>query len=111
MGKKTDSNNIINFPYGVINSDKRTFCRIKGVNNDLAYQLKHENKVIKLYMSKSLNTLSYTSVLKNNQLYCLLQYIFFKNKVKSGKHVYNIENLNIKQIYTAWFSLACCPLA
>ena len=77
MGKKLIAITI-NFPYGVINSDKRTFCRIKGVNNDLVYQLKHENKVIKLSMSKSLNTLSYTSVLKNNQLYCLTIHVFQK---------------------------------
>ena len=28
--------------------------------------------------------------------YSVIQYMFFKNKVKNGKHVYNIENLNIK---------------
>ena len=26
----------------------------------------------------------------------VIKYMFFKNKVKNGKHVYNIENLNIK---------------
>ena len=36
--------------------------------------------------------------------------MFFKNKVKNGKHVYNIENLSIKT-NTAWLLLACCTLA
>ena len=33
--------------------------------------------------------------------------MFFKNKVKNGKHVYNIENLNIKTnlYYMAFTSL------
>ena len=58
--EKTNSNNIINFPYGIINSDKQMFCRIKGVNNDLVYLPEHQNKVIKLSINKSLNTLNYT---------------------------------------------------
>ena len=33
--------------------------------------------------------------------------MFFKKK---RKNVYNIENLNTKHIYTAWLSLASCPL-
>ena len=56
--KKTNNNNIIDFPYGIINSDKQIFCWIKGVNNDLVYQLEHKNKVIKLSMNKLLNTLN-----------------------------------------------------
>ena len=79
---KTNSNNIISFPNGIISSDKQIFCRIKGVNNDLVYQLEHQNKVIKLSMSKSLNTLSYIQVIKNNQLYCLTIHVFEKQGKK-----------------------------
>ena len=65
------------------------------MNNDFVYQLEYQNKVIKLSMNKLLNTLNYTWVTKNNWLHCHTN-MFSKNKVKNGKHVYNIENLNKK---------------
>ena len=61
----------------------------------MVYQLEHQNKVIKLSMNKLLNTLNYTWVIKNNWLQYHTIHVFQK-QAKNGKHVYNIENLNIK---------------
>ena len=43
--------------------------------------------------------------------YSVIQYMFFKNKVKNGKHIYNIENLNIKtnldcMVFTSLLSIS-----
>ena len=69
---------------------------MKGVNNDLVYQLEHQNKVIKFSISKLLNILNYTWVIKNNWLQYHITHVFQK-QAKNGKHVYNIENLKKKQ--------------
>ena len=50
----------------MINDNKKIFCWIEGVNNDLVYQLGHQNKFIKLSMKKLVNTLNYTWVIKDN---------------------------------------------
>ena len=89
ISEKTINNNIIDFLYGIINSGKQIFCWIKGVNNDLVYQLEHQNKVIKFSMNKLLNTLN-IKYFKSNWLQCHTIHVFSK-KAKSGKHVYNIE--------------------
>ena len=65
------------------------------MNDDLVYQLEHQNKVIKLSMNKLLNNLNYTWVIKNNRLQYHTVHVFQK-QAKNGKHVYNIENLNIE---------------
>ena len=46
-------------------------------------------------MNNLLNTLDYTWVIKNNWLQHHTIHAFQK-QAKNGKHVYNIENLNIK---------------
>ena len=46
-------------------------------------------------MNKLLNTSNYTWVIENNWLQ---YYICFSKQAKNGKHVYSLENLNIKQI-------------
>ena len=46
-------------------------------------------------MNKLLNTLNYTWVIKSNRLQYYTIHVFRK-QAENGKHVYNIENLNIK---------------
>ena len=64
--KKVIKKITINFLSGMINYNKKIFCWIEGVNNDLVYQLGHQNKFIKLSMKKLVNTLNYTWVIKDN---------------------------------------------
>ena len=68
---------------------------MKGVNNNLVYQLVRQNMVIKLSMNKLVNTLNYIWVIKNNWLQYPTIHVFQK-EAENGKHVYNIENLIIK---------------
>ena len=58
------------------------FCWIKGMNNDLVYQLEQQNNVMKLSKNKLLHTLNYTWVKLKIIGYNIIQRVFFKNQLK-----------------------------
>ena len=65
------------------------------MNKDLAYLLEHQNNIIKFSMNRLLNILNCKWVIKTNWLQYYLIHAFQKQS-KNGKHVYNVQNLNIK---------------